>query len=101
MGQLPLFSDLPEIDASAVSDNEQKRKAVELVSGYLVEVFENDPTTWEKLDTQALDAIAGSASGLMLMGEYEKAALGLVYLIYQKRFEETNKLEARLKELTI
>lgn len=78
-------------------DIAKKQEALQKVFNVLHEDFQVNPVTWEKLDFQMQDAIASSVVGLVHLGKYKAAALGLVYLIYQNEIEETNKADSRLK----
>jgi hypothetical protein len=83
-----------EVGRLNISDDVAKAVATAKVAEYLVKEFTSSvTTTWAQLDGQSIDAVLSSTIGLLHSGEYEQAALGLVYVIYQKAVEVTNTLE--------
>lgn len=81
-----------------ISDDVAKGVATIKVAEYLIKEFETSvTTTWAQLDAQPTDATLSSVIGLLHTGAYEQAALGLVYILYQKAIEETNKVAAVVK----
>lgn len=84
--------------AAASVDAIKKAVALAQTAEHLASTFVNDAeTTWSNLDNQPLASIASSVAGLVHTGDYEKAAFGLMYLVYQGAIESTNKAESVLK----
>lgn len=77
--------------SGATADTVKKVVATAAVAQHLSSVFVDAETTWASLDGQSVDAIASSVVGLVHSGDYEKAAFGLLYLVYQGAVEATNK----------
>ncbi|MDF2435451.1 MAG: hypothetical protein JWP44_5082 [Mucilaginibacter sp.] len=81
--------------SGASADVVKKTVAIAHVAEHLAATFAADvDNTWEKLDGQTVaDIIAGVTDNLQA-SNYEKAALGVVYLVYQGAVEATNKVDA-------
>lgn len=81
-----------------LEDEAIKFKATMEVSKHLISTFhKNRLVTWEKLDKQPTANILETSINCMHAGRLEEAALGIVYLLYQKHVKATNKADAKLE----
>lgn len=90
----------PATTGTALSSIDVVKKTVALAqtAEHLAATFANDAeTTWASLDNLPLANIASSVVGLVHTGDYEKAAFGLMYLVYQGAIEATNKVESAVQ----
>jgi hypothetical protein len=78
--------------SGATADTVKKVVATAAVAQHLSSVFAEAETTWSSLDGQSEVAIASSVKNLVTAGEYEQAAFGLLYLVYQGAIEATSKV---------
>jgi hypothetical protein len=78
--------------SGATADTVKKVVATAAVAQHLSSVFAEAETTWSSLDGQSEGAIASSVIGLVHSGDYEQAAFGLMYLVYQGAVEATSKV---------
>lgn len=76
--------------SGATADTVKKVVATAAVAQHLSSVFATAETTWASLDGQSEGAIASSVAGLVHAGQYEQAAFGLLYLVYQGAIEVTS-----------
>jgi hypothetical protein len=81
---------------AAASELVKKSVALAQTANHLAQSFSSDAeTTWSSLDGQSLTDVATSVTTLVQSGDYEKAAFGLLYLVYQGAIEATNTVEAQ------
>lgn len=78
--------------AKAAAETVKKTVALGHVASHLVEVLVNDAEiTWSGLDNTPIVTLVENAAAFLAVGNYEKAALNVIYLVYQKAIEATNK----------
>lgn len=78
----------------ATADVAKKTVAVAQVAEHLAASFISDAeTTWSSLDNSNATTIVATVLENVQSGNYEKAAFGLFYLIYQSAVEVTGKVE--------
>lgn len=84
----------------ATADVVKKTVAVAHVAEHLAEAFAADAeNTWSSFDNTPTSTIVTNATVALAEGDYEKAALGIIYLIYQESIEVTNQVTAAAAEL--
>jgi hypothetical protein len=81
-------------------DSEAKRRALYSVSGHVLEhILKPGAPTWEKMDSIPADRVTEMSIQCIMAGELEYALLGLVYTIYQRKFQQTNRADKMLEQL--
>lgn len=75
-------------------DRCRKLDAVLDVTPHLTSYFQQGSIVdWDKLDSQPTSNILETAIHCLHAGRLEDAALGILYLLYQKKVETTNKAD--------
>lgn len=76
------------------------REGVFAMTGRVLDVVADTPhVSWKKLDSVPTQQTLDTAIGCIMANELELAIFGLMYVLFQRRFEPTNQADKKLKEL--
>lgn len=80
-------------------DVEAKRRCIFSVADVLLELVSNPKIiTLDKLNSIPSSTVLDHTAQCIMAKDLELATFGLVYLLYQKHFEKTNKADARIEK---
>lgn len=81
-------------------DADSKKRAIYAVGSKVLErVTQEGAAPWERMDGVTTESIQEHLQGCIMANELELAMLGIVYLLYQKHFQKTNRADKMLEEL--